>query len=119
MLEFILSIFLNLVNVVSPKELINSDIWLINKNWTQNQKFSQFVAESELIINSCKSGYYLQLPRVFHGSHELWVDEKLLLKTGQIDFTKSTSFYERPTLSCDSILATDGKKMARCDCSGH
>lgn len=104
MKEFLVSILLSFSTILGihsvPKD---SNAWKTENSWSSKENLWSFRSSSDVLANNCVDGYSIVFPQVVHGIHKVWVNGKLILKTGDDTFQKTSSFYSRATLDCDYI----------------
>lgn len=103
--DFLIAVLVGFSNLfaVNPADL--SPQWNIDKYWTKENQVWVLEASSSSISKKCEAGKFLEFPQVIHGVHSVWIDGKLVLRSGDPTFQKASSFYARPSLSCVLIPA--------------
>lgn len=89
----------------------NNGIWTVETAWQKNNYTWTFKANSENISKICQNpNEFLVFPQIVHGVHSVWVNDKLVFQSGDKTFNKASSFYQRPSLSCQFL--GDAKKIS-------
>lgn len=101
--QFLIGLLIGFSNLFGVAQGELSSKWATEKYWTKENDIWLFQASSSSIINDCSEGKSIEFPQVVHGVHLVWADEKLVLKSGDQTFKKSSSFYERPSLQCELL----------------
>jgi signal transduction histidine kinase len=82
----------------------NNANWIIEKNWVKEDYTWSFRANSSNATELCfNSENFLVFPQVIHGIHRVWADGTLIYQSGDTSFKQTSSFYERPAISCKFI----------------
>jgi len=85
----------------------HNDLWSISQNWKPAGSGFQLVMSSANAVDYCKAhpNLYLIFPQVIHSYHEFFLDGQQIGAHGDKDFHRATSFYERPSLKCETLKA--------------
>lgn len=82
--------------------------WHVLEGW--NSKSGYYSFSAQLKSNICQSvDENIQFPQVIHGVHSLFVNNKLVYKSGDENFKIATPFYYSPSVSC-SLLQNRSEK---------
>lgn len=100
MQDFIFTLLLGLSSLFGVNQVQSDLNWKILKKWESVNSKWVFEAKSTTIISQCQAGQFLSFPQIIHGIHNVWIDGKLIIQTGDPSFKKASSFYERPSIDC-------------------
>jgi signal transduction histidine kinase len=124
--NFLISILFSFSALLGIQSLPdNNGIWVVEKEWEKNDYTWTFKASTQKINELCSSpDQYLVFPQVVHGIHSVFADDKLIYQSGDKSFQQTTSFYQRPSISCKFLsksaslsweVVTYSKYFARVD----
>ncbi len=113
MTELVTSFLLSISSFLGVSSYPGQDSnWNITKFWIQDSENRLlFEANSNTLARKCNENLsgIVKLPQVIHGVHELFLDGKLILQSGDPTFNTASSFYDHPKINC-SLLA-NGKTV--------
>lgn len=71
--------------------------------WKKTEHGYEFTSTSQNILEACNKSpdSVIVFPQVIHGVHQVWIDGKLVLISGDPTFEKASAFYEKPYLECN------------------
>lgn len=83
--------------------------WHGDTQWKDQGQTMTYEATSSAIVTECKKApdRYLVLPLIVQGVHQLFLDDRVVLQTGDPTFSRGSSLYNRGSISCKEIQ--DGK----------
>lgn len=110
MLNFVLSILISLSNIFAVSDFSDGNKWNIEKNWLYQEGVWEFTATTSTLPKDCTNALSLAFPQVIHGVHKVWVDDRLVLQTGDSSFQNASSFYERPSVDCKYLMGAQSVK---------
>jgi signal transduction histidine kinase len=110
MQELLVSILLSFSTILGVKSLPQDmGLWKFEETWVQEGNDWILKASTEQVAELCKNpDDVLSLPQVIHGIHKVFSDGKLVYESGDDTFKKTSSFYQRGSVSC-RYLAKDKK----------
>lgn len=100
MLELAVSILVGLSSFFTATDMSASAQWTVQKQWVQENNSWVYSASSNSISKLCNDGLSIVFPQVIHGVHSIWLDDRLVIETGDSTFKVASAFYERPSLDC-------------------
>lgn len=102
--EFLVSILLALSGFLGIEKVPEqTNGWNVSKKWNQIGNTWEFSATSDTIASQCNVGKALVFPQVIHGIHDIYINDELILQTGDPTFQKTSAFYSRAVVDCKYI----------------
>ncbi|MBC7420084.1 MAG: hypothetical protein H7328_05095 [Bdellovibrio sp.] len=109
MQEFLVSILLGFSSFLGVESLPR-DIspWKIETQWIRQDNGWILEATTTKVSELCKNNDdVLVLPQVIHGIHKVFSDGKLVYESGDDSFQKTSSFYNRGSVSCKYLAKAE------------
>ncbi len=100
MLELAVSILVGLSSFFAATDMSASAQWTVQKQWVHENNSWVYSATSDSISKLCNDDLSIVFPQVIHGVHSIWLDDRLVIETGDASFKVASAFYERPSLDC-------------------
>ncbi|MGZ3776003.1 MAG: hypothetical protein ACXVCN_19985, partial [Bdellovibrio sp.] len=106
MVEYITRFLIGITTLLGVQTAPGDDpFWKENSNWTRVDNHYEYSATSLSIPDKCKKSPdgYLRIPQIIHGVHELFLDGKIVFRSGDPTFKIASPFYERPEINCQIL----------------
>ena len=107
-MEVVLNFLYSIVSLFVV-DMRNVGSWNVIENWKKNDSGYSFLAEVSVSELQCGDGKFLKLPQVVHGVHQVLLDNKLIVSSGDSTFQKGAPFYYSPSIDCK--LLESGSKI--------
>lgn len=103
--EFLISILLGLSQLLGVQAMPDaSNLWTVEKQWTEQDGSWTLRVSTNKIAKICiNKNDSIVFPQVVHGIHKIWVDNKLIVQSGDDSFKTTSPFYGRATMSCELL----------------
>jgi len=103
MFDLVVSILVGLSSFFAATDMSNSAQWTVQKQWVHENNSWVYSATSNSIPKLCNDELSIVFPQVVHGVHRIWLDDRLMVETGDSTFKAASAFYERPSLDCKFV----------------
>src|SRR5436190_1521284 len=88
--------------LIDPQIPAPSADWTVDHKWQVVQDHLELQASSTSVVQQCHAqpNGFLSLPIILQGFHEVYLDSRLVLSTGDPTFSRGTALYNRADVPC-------------------